>query len=117
MWLPQRLCLVFSASVSFYQRIWRYINFYLYLYLYWATVCKTVRPMLLDRRPVLSCPSVLSVTLVYCGQTVARIKMKLGTLVGLGPGHIVLDGTQLPSPISSLYPLSQNGWTDQDATW
>ena len=31
----------------------------------------------------------LSVTLVYCGQTVGRIKMKLGTHVGLGPGHIV----------------------------
>jgi len=36
--------------------------------------------------------SVLSVTLVYCGQTVAWIKMKLGMQVGLGPGHIVLDG-------------------------
>jgi len=34
----------------------------------------------------------LSVTLVYCGQTVWRIKMKLGMQVGLGPGHIVLDG-------------------------
>jgi len=37
------------------------------------------------------CP-VLSVTFVHCGQTVGRIKMKLGMLVGLGPGHIVLDG-------------------------
>jgi len=49
--------------------------------------------MLLDR--CLSvCPvlSVLSVTLVYCGQTVRWIKMKLGTEVGLGPGHTVLDG-------------------------
>jgi len=52
-----------------------------------ATVCKTVRPMLLDR-----CMSVLSVTLVYCGQTVGWIKRKLGMQVGLGPGHIVLDG-------------------------
>jgi len=36
--------------------------------------------MLSDRRPVLSCLSVLSilsVTLVYCGQTVGWIKMKL----------------------------------------
>ena len=31
----------------------------------------------------------LSVTLVYCGQTVGWIKMKLGMQVGLGPGHIV----------------------------
>jgi len=44
------------------------------------------------------CLSCLSVTLVYCGQTVGWIKMKLGMQVGLGPGHIVLDGTQLPLP-------------------
>jgi len=43
---------------------------------YWATVCKTVRPMLSDCRlsvllsVCLSVLSVLSVTLVYCGQTV-----------------------------------------------
>jgi len=44
----------------------------------WATVCKTVRPTLWDRCPVMSvCLSVLSVTLVYCGQTVGWIKMKL----------------------------------------
>ena len=42
------------------------------------------------------CLSVLSVTLVYCGQTVAWIKMKLGKQVGLGPGHIVLDGNPAP---------------------
>ena len=35
--------------------------------------------------------SVLSVTLVYCGQTVGWIKMKLCMLVGLSPGHVVLD--------------------------
>jgi len=29
--------------------------------------------------------------LVYFAQTVGCIKMKLGVLVGLGPGHIVLD--------------------------
>jgi len=46
---------------------------------------------------VLSCMSVLFVTLVYCGQTVGWIKMKLGTQVGLGPGHIVLDAA-LPFP-------------------
>jgi len=51
---------------------------------FWATVCKTVRPMLSVR-----CPVCLSVTLVYCGQTVGRIKMKLDMQVGLGPGHIV----------------------------
>jgi len=40
--------------------------------------------------------SVRSVTLVCCGQTVRRINMKLGVQVGLGPGHIVLDGDPAP---------------------
>ena len=44
------------------------------------------------------CLSCLSVTLVYCGKTVGWIKMKLGMQVGLGPGRIVLDGTQLTLP-------------------
>ena len=39
------------------------------------------------------CPVSLSVTLVYCGQTVERIKMKLLMEVGLSPGH---TGHQLP---------------------
>jgi len=34
--------------------------------------------------------------LVCCGQTVGRIKMKLGLQVGLGPGHIVLVGPSSP---------------------
>ena len=34
----------------------------------------------------------MSITLVYCGQTVGWIKMKLGKEVGVGPDHIVLDG-------------------------
>ena len=45
---------------------------------------------------VLSC---LFVTLVYCRQTVGRIKIKLGMQVGLSTGNIVLDGelgTHLP---------------------
>jgi len=58
---------------------------------FWATVSKTVRPVLSDR--CLSCLSVcLSVTLVYCGQTVGWTRMPLGMEVGLAPGHIVLDG-------------------------
>ena len=44
------------------------------------------------------CLSVLSVTLVYCGKTVGRIKMKLGTDVGLGPRDIVLDRDPAPPP-------------------
>jgi len=42
--------------------------------------------------------SVLPVTLVYCGQMLGRIKMKLGIQVGLGPGHIVLDRNPAPPP-------------------
>jgi len=50
-------------------------------------------------------------TLVYCGQTVGWIKMKVGTEVGLGPGHIVLDGdaaTPLKghSPAPNFRPMS-----------
>ena len=43
-------------------------------------------------------PVLLSVTLVYCSETVGPIKMKPGLQVGLGPGHIVLDGAQVPLP-------------------
>ena len=43
--------------------------------------------------------SCLFVVLVYCGQTVGWTKMKLGTEVGLGSGHIVLDGDAAPPPL------------------
>ena len=46
--------------------------------------------------------SVLSVT--YCGQTVGRIKMKLGMQVGLGPGHTVLGGDPAPPPVKGHSP-------------
>ena len=55
--------------------------------------------MLSDRCPdCLSCLSVRSVPLVYCGQTVGWIKVKLGMQEGLGHGHIVLDGDPAPLP-------------------
>jgi len=57
----------------------------------WATVCKTVRPMLSVR-----CLSCLFVTSVYCGQTVGRIGMPLDADVGLGLGHIVRLGPSSP---------------------
>ena len=89
---------------------------------FWATVCKTVRPMQSDRLyPV--CP-VLSVKLVYCGQTVGWIKMPLGMEVCLGPGHIVLDGDPARPPLKGAQPpnfrpmsVVANGWMDQDASW
>jgi len=90
---------------------------------FWATICKTVHRMLSDHCPV--CLSVLSVTLVYCGQMVEWMKMKVGMEVGLGPGHIVLDGDPAPpcqkkghsSPQFFAHVLWPNGWMDQDATW
>ena len=68
------------------------------------------------------CLSLLSVMLVYCGQTVGWIKMKPSMQAGLG--HIVLDGDPVPPPpnrrsplIFSQYLLWPNGWMDKDATW
>ena len=64
--------------------------------------------------------SVLCVSdIVYCGQTVGWIKMKLGMEVGLRPRHFVIDGDPAPlsqrgtaSPISCPYLLWPNGWID-----
>ena len=54
---------------------------------------------MLSDRCLSACPVCLSVTLVYCGQMVELINMKLGMPVGLGPGHIALDWdpAELPS--------------------
>ena len=55
--------------------------------------------------------------------TAGWINMALGMEVGLGPGHIVLDGDPAPFPkrgqspsIFGLCLLWSNGWMDQDAT-
>jgi len=54
------------------------------------------------------------VTLVYCGQTVAWIRMPIGmeVYIGLGPGHIVLDGDPAPpqrGTASNFRPMSVVG--------
>jgi len=81
---------------------------------------------MLYRTVVLSVLSCLSVTLVYCDQTVARIKMKLGTRYAGRPRpwlHCVRWGPSSPSPkgaqplIFGPCPLWPNGWMDQDGTW
>ena len=47
----------------------------------------------------------LSVTLVYCDQTVGWIKMPLGTELDLGPGDIALDREpSLPTEIGTAAP-------------
>jgi len=81
-----------------------------------STVCKTLRPTLSDR--CLSCLSCLSVTLVYCGQTVGWIKMPHGMKVGLGLGHIVLDGDSAPPPKAQPLPqVSAHVCCCQTAEW
>ena len=49
--------------------------------------------------------------------------MKLGMQVGLGPGHIELDGDPAPLPKGAEFPIFgpymswPNSWMNQDATW
>jgi len=72
------------------------------------------------------CP-VLSVTLMYCGQTVGQIKMKLGMQVGLGlttlldadPAPLSKGGLQRGAepPIFGPYLLWPNGSMDPAAIW
>jgi len=62
-----------------------------------ATICKTVRPMLLDH--CLSCPVHLSCLWRWCivtNQMLGWIEMKLGTQVDLGLSQTVLDGDPAP---------------------
>jgi len=62
--------------------------------------------------------SVLSVTLVYCGQTVGRIKTKLGTQVGLGHGHTALDRDPPTPPLKGHNPqFSAHICYGQMASW
>jgi len=72
---------------------------------------------MLSDRCLSVCP-VLSVTLVYYGQKVERIKMKLVMQVGLGPGEIVLDadpGAPLPKGHSPQF--SVHVYCGQTAAW
>jgi len=91
----------------------------------------------IGRLSCLSCPVCLSVTLVYCGQTIGWIRMSLGVEIGLSRRHNMLDGDPAPplgkgdssaAPTFAIYRrcirinrgpclLWPNGWMDQDATW
>jgi len=80
---------------------------------FWLTVWQNGSPYAISDR----CLSCLSVTLVYCDQTVGWIRMPFGLVVGLGPGHSVLDGDPAPRaemgtaapPLFSPYLLVPNG--------
>jgi len=64
------------------------------------------------------CLCVLSVTLVYCGQTVGWIKTKLGAEVGLPPGHILLYGdSAVPPQRSTVSQFSVHVSCGQNAGW
>jgi len=70
----------------------------IYCTVYWAKVTSNGSP---NTTGPLSCPLCmsclsLSVTLMYCSQTVRWTKVPLGTEVSLGPGDIVLDGDPIP---------------------
>jgi len=78
-----------------------------------------VKRFALCYRTVLCLSLCLSVTFVHCSQTVEWIRMPLGMEIGLGPGHIVLDGDPAPAETGTAVPplLWPNGWMDQDTTW
>jgi len=60
----------------------------------------------------------LSVTLVYCCQTVEWIKITLGVEVGLGQGHTVLHGNPAPRPQKVHSPqFSAHVCCGQTAEW
>jgi len=89
-------------------------------YRFWATVCKTVRPMLSDGCPVFPVLFVCNVGVLWPNGWMHRDEI-WQVLVGLRPGHIVLNGDPAPPPSGtppfSAHVLWPNGWMDQDATW
>ena len=117
MWHSSPLC---SGTIAHLSCCWTFVVIYHLVSMmqffpentafnFWATVCKTVRPMLSDR-----CLSCLSVTLAHSGKTVGRIE--LGTQVGLG--HIVSDGDPASPPqgaqppVFGPYLLWSDDWMD-----
>jgi len=62
---------------------------------FWATVCKTVRPMLSDHCPVCPVLSVCNVGVLWPNGWMDQDETWCGG-IGLGPGHIVLDGDPAP---------------------
>ena len=91
---PRRLCVRWGPHSPFPKRGWSPSQIFFRL----TFGRPFVKRFTLCYRTVVCLSVCLSVTLVYCDQTVSRIKMKLGVQVGLVAGHIVLDGDPAPSP-------------------
>ena len=73
-------------------------------YVFSATVCKTVRPMLSDRcLSVLSCLSVCDVRALWPNGWTDQNETR-HAVIGLVPGHIVLDGDPAPPPQKGIAP-------------
>ena len=68
-----------------------------------ATVCKTVRPMLSDRRPVLSCLSVRNVSVLWPNGWMDQDETWHGGRPRPRP-HIVLDGDPVPPNVMAALP-------------
>ena len=87
---------------------------------YWATVCRVVHSVILwFVCPVLSCPVGLSrhsVTLVYCGQTVAWIKMELD-MASARPHCVRWGPSPAPPPKGAQPPFSAHVCCGQTAGW
>jgi len=85
----------------------------------WATVCKTVRPMLSDRW--LSVWPVCDVGVLWLNGWMDSDAVWYME-VNLGPGHILLDGDTAPPKRGTHshfcpYLLWPNGWMDQGGAW
>jgi len=116
------LCVFYMCFSSISLAVWPLVAYFGRPFVKRFALC--YRSVVCPVCPVLSVLSCLSVTFVHCGQTVGRIKTKLGMQVDLGRGHIVLDGDPAPphpkghSPRNFRpYLLRPNGCMDQDVTW
>ena len=107
-----------TSETAFSSNPVQILNFYCPKHPFRGTVCKTVCLMLPDRCPVCHVfLSVLSVTLVHCIMDGSR--RNLARTVGLGPGHIVLDGDPAPHKRGTAAPTilahvccgQSAGWT------
>jgi len=120
LYVPLELLLLLSVACNFFTSIQLFQN----SSSFWATVCKTVRPMLLDR--CLSVCPVMSVCNVGAlwpnGLTDQDETWHAGRprswphCVPWGPSSSSPKGAQSP-PIFGPYPLQSNRCIDQDATW